>query len=93
MNFDTAKIKLLMEAINVLRESCPEAVYTVTNDSIKKMRVDRVELYLKSGSVILVRKNTDKPGVSFGEEDKRSLTTVILDEDEAVKRWKEEGKR
>jgi len=90
MNFDAERTKLLMQAINALHKSCPREVYIVIDDSIERMRVDKMELHLESGSVILVNKNTGNIGEPVC---KRHLAAVILDEDEAMRRWKEKGQK
>lgn len=89
---ETKKRAPLMGAIDALHRTCPRTVYIITDDLIERMRVDRVELYLESGNVVFVHKNTGKPAAPF-DENKKPLTAVILDEDEAVKQWKEKGKK
>lgn len=90
MNFNEAKGKLLMDAIDALYKLCPRTVYKVTDDSVERMKVNRVELSLNAHSAVFVckyrRGNTPYEG-------RETLTTVILDEDEAIKQWKEKGRK
>lgn len=88
MNFEAAKRGVLMDAVSALRKICPKTAYVVSNNCIERMKVDRIELNLDSGNVVFVDKNVGKPGVN---ECKKQLIAVLLDEEEAIRRWHEKG--
>lgn len=92
MTLEEAKKDNLDSAIAALKSACPRTVYIICGDGVSpcltKMYVDKVEVDLHTGAVLLTNQNIGKPGTP---ECSRYLSSVILDEDEAVKQWKKKG--
>jgi len=86
----------VMAAITKLSKLCPKTVYIVHENRLERMRVDTIKIslgtpitenYGKLGycSGILLEQNTRQKAPGYLQ----NLCSVVLDEDEAIRQWKE----